>query len=352
VAGAWLNFSKTRDPARPACQGAGVRADVKSISRRVAVGACVAAPIGVAMAIGRGARSVMVGGRDFADARVEPGAFPKRLVGPDGAARMLPAAPRRIVSTFLGADELLASLVDPRRVVAISAYADDAATSNCLGVFPPNVPRLRTDPETILSLDPDLVFVAGFTGAEALRPLVAAGVTVVRWSRFESFPDIVDEIRMAGAAVGEEARAAALAGGVNGRLATVASRLAGVRPKRVLYYDPPTYTMGRGTLVGEILQRAGAANVAEALGIVGPGEIGLEMVLALDPEAIVMPRYADNVSALATLQETPVWREVPAVRAGQVHEIPGAWIATVSHHAARGLERVAQRLHPEAFAPG
>jgi iron complex transport system substrate-binding protein len=110
--------------------------------------------------------------------------------------------------------------------------------------------------------------------------------------------------------------------------------------------------MGRGSLVGEILARAGGANVAEEIGIVGPGEIGIETVLALDPEAIVMPNYADNTSALRALGATPLWREVPAVRAGRVLEIPGAWIATVSHHAARGLERVARLLHPEAFVGG
>jgi len=43
------------------------------------------------------------------------------------------------------------------------------------------------------------------------------------------------------------------------------------------------------------------------------------------------------------------WRGLPAVRAGRVHEVPGTWISTVSHHAAQGLNRVARLLHPEAF---
>jgi iron complex transport system substrate-binding protein len=323
----------------------------RSVTRRLALGACVAAPaLAGAAVLARGVRAVMIGGRGFTDARVEPGAFPKPLFGPDGAPRVLAAPPRRIVSTYLGAEEMLASLVDPARVVGVSVYADDAATSNCLGVFPPGVRRLRNDPETILSLDPDLVFVAGFTEPDALRPLISAGLPVVRWSRFESFRDIVAQIRVCGAAVGAETRAAALIATLEAQLAEVAARLAGVKRRRVLYYDPPTYTMGKGTLVGEILDRAGAANVVEEVGIVGPGEIGLEMILALDPEAIVMPRYLDNVSALAALNDTPVWREVPAVRAGRVHEIPGAWIATVSHHGALGLGRIARLLHPQAWA--
>ena len=71
--------------------------------------------------------------------------------------------------------------------------------------------------------------------------------------------------------------------------------------------------------------------------------------VALEPDAIVMPNYADNASALRALGGDAIWRRVPAVRAGRVYEIPGSWIATVSHHAARGLSRVARVLHPEAF---
>jgi iron complex transport system substrate-binding protein len=318
--------------------------------RRLVLGACVAAPLGAGALLAGRLRAAVVGARDFADSDIAPGPFPKPLRGPTGEPRLLPRPPRRIVSTYLGADELLAALVDPARVAAVSAYVDDAATSNARGVFSPGVPRLRSDPEVIIVLDPDLVCVAGFTEPDTLRLLAGAGLPLLRWSRFDSFADIVAEVRLFGAAVGEEARASAIAGGIEALLAELEGRLAGVRPKRVLYYDPPAYTMGRATLVGEILARAGGANVVDALGIAGPGEIDLETILALDPEEIVMPSYADNVGPLGELSHAAIWREIPAVRAGRVHLVPGAAIATVSHHAARALAHVAHLLHPEAFA--
>ncbi len=317
--------------------------------RRWALGALVAGPLAAGFALRRGIHAALVGARDFADSEIEPGPFPKSLRGPDGATQLVPRQPRRIVSTYLGADELLASLVAHDRVVAVSAYADDPATSNCHGVYPPGVPRLRTDPERILSLTPDLVCVAGFTEPEALRLAVGTGLPILRWSRYDSFADIIAKIELYGAALGEEARAARMSAELETLLISLSARLAGARPVRVLYYDPPTYTMGRGTLVGEILARAGGANVVEELGIVGPGQIELEAVLGLEPEAIVMPRYADNGSRVDELVASAVWRQVPAVRAGRVHEIPGSWIATVSHHAARGLERIARLLHPDRF---
>jgi iron complex transport system substrate-binding protein len=325
-------------------------------TRRLLLGAGLAAPLAVAGAVARGARPALVGGGGFTDGAVEPvsaaraggplGGFPKLLRGPAGDRHVLAAPPHRIVSVYLGADELLADLVSPERIVAVSAYADDPATSNCAGRFPPGVYRVRSDPETILALQPDLVCVAGFVESDALRLLVGAGLPILRWSRWSSFADIQDALRLFGAALGEEGRAAALIAGIDALLGALSRRLAGAPPVRVLYYDPPVYTMGRGTLVDEILTRAGGLNVVAELGIEGPGQIGLESVLGLEPDVIILPRYADNDSALATLNGIPLWHQVPAVRAGRVHEIPGAWIATISHHAAQGLAKVASLLHP------
>ena len=322
----------------------------RDINRRLALGACIAAPLVAGAALSGRLRATLVGAGRFMDGAAARGGFPKWLRAPTGETRTLPRPPTRIVSTYLGSDEVLAALVAPDRVVAVSAYVDDPATSNCRDAYPASTPRVRSDPEIIIGLEPDLVCVAGFTQPDTLRLVVGAGLTVVRWSRFNSFADVMGQIELLGAVVGEEARADALAGGIAGLLADLERRLAGVPPVRVLYYDPPTYTMGRGTLVGELLARAGGANVADELGIVGAGHIGIETILALEPEAIVMPRYADNVSALKALGASAIWAHVPAVKAGRVYEVPGAWIATISHHAAQGLERVARVLHPKAFA--
>jgi iron complex transport system substrate-binding protein len=290
-----------------------------------------------------------VGARGFADSRIEGAAFPRRLVDPAGVTRVLERPPVRIVSTYLACEENLAALVPVERVAAVSVYADDPSASNCLGVYPRRVARLRSDPEPILSVEPDLVCISGFNELESVRLLAGAGLPLFRQSHMDSFVDMVAGLRLLGAAVGEDARAEALAAGVEGQLSDLARRLRGVRPVRVLYYDPPGYTMGAATLVDEILTRAGGRNVAVELGIRGPGQIGLEALLALEPEAIIMPRYGDNAPALRALASEAVWRRLPAVVTGRIYEIPGAWINTVSHHASRGLARVARLLHPQAF---
>jgi len=99
----------------------------------------------------------------------------------------------------------------------------------------------------------------------------------------------------------------------------------------------------------EILRRAGGLNVAAAAGMVGPGQIGVEAALGLEPEAIVMPRYGAGAPPLESLRAMPLWREMPAVRAGRVYEAPGTFMGDVSHHAVEALAQLARRLHPEVF---
>jgi len=320
------------------------------LARRPIVAALAAVPVaGAAALLARRVRGAVVGARGFADSRVEGADFPRRLVDPAGVSRALPRPPARIISTYLACEENLAALVPSERVVGVSVYADDASASNCLGVYPPRVARLRFDPERVLALEPDLVCISGYNEIESVRILAAAGLPLLRQSHIASFAEMTAGLRLLGAALGADARAAALAAEVDAELADVERRLRGVRPVRVLYYDPLGYTMGAGTVLDEILTRAGGHNVAVDLGVRGSGQLGLEALFAIEPEAIVVPRYADVVPALAALSGSSLWNRLPAVAAGRVHEVPGAWINTESHHAARGLARVARLLHPEAF---
>jgi iron complex transport system substrate-binding protein len=321
------------------------------LTRRHAVVAVAAAPLVGAAALARRVRGAVVGARGFTDSRVEGQDFPRRLIDPAGVARTLPRPPTRIVSTYLACEENLSALVSVDRVMGVSVYADDASASNCLGVYPPRVARLRFDPEQVLALEPDLVCICGYNEVESVRILAAAGLPLLRQSRIASFADLTARITLLGAALGADVRAAGLVAEIGAALDDVARRVRGARPVRVLYYDPLGYTMGEHTVLDEILTRAGGRNAAAELGIRGAGQLGLEALFALEPEAIIVPRYSDVMPALAALSTSRLWSRVPAVAAGRVYQVPGAWISTESHHAARGLARVARLLHPEAF-PG
>jgi iron complex transport system substrate-binding protein len=307
----------------------------------------------VALLVGVGLQpisSAMVGAGDFHPARIEGDRFPKRMIDPAGRVRILPAPPRRIVSSYLGSDEILSVLVDRSRLVAVSIYADDTSSSNCLGSFPPPIARVRGEPEEILALRPDLVLVTNFTLDGTVRLLDGAGVPLLRCDSWESFAGVLDHIRLIGAAVGAEADAEDLARAVERRLAAVAARVAGRPRPRVLYYEVPGYTRGAGALIDEMIERAGGSNVAREMGIRGVAELGFESVLFLRPEVLVLPGFGAGQAATEiprVLTRAAGWSEIPAVKSGRVHVIPASAITSLSQHAARGLEELARIIHPD-----
>jgi iron complex transport system substrate-binding protein len=307
------------------------------LGRRAALAACAAAPLVAAGALARRSRGAVVGARPFADSRVEGTAFPRRLVDAAGETRLLPRPPARIVSTYLACDEVLAELVPPDRMAGVSIFADDPGTSRVVGAFPPRVARLRAEPESVLALEPDLVCVSAFTEIEALRLLAGTGLPILRWSRLDSFADVLGGVRLLGAAVGEEARADAVVQAAEARLDAVERRVHGAARPRALFFGLPGFTLGKGTLVDEIITRAGGRNAAAELGIQGPSPLGLEMVLALEPDVILMPRYGRDESGRAQL----------GAAAARVQELPASLLTSVSHHAAEGVVAVARVLHPE-----
>jgi iron complex transport system substrate-binding protein len=296
----------------------------------------------------------MVGAADFHASQVRGADFPKQLIGPAGRARILPAPPHRIVSSYLGSDEILAVLVDRARIAAVSIYADDASSSNCLGAFPAPVARVRGEPEEIVALRPDLVLVTNFTRDGTVRLLDGAGLPILRtdtWA-WQSFAGVLAHLRLIGAAVGAEAGAEALAASVERRLAAVDARVRGRPRPRVLYYEVPGYTRGAGALIDEMIERAGGINVARELGIKGVAEIGFESVLALRPEVLVIPGFGTGPAATSVpeaLTRGAGWSAIPAVRSGRVQVVPASAITSLSHHAARGLEALARIIHPEAY---
>jgi iron complex transport system substrate-binding protein len=320
-------------------------------SRRAWLGAGLAAPVAAAL-VGPRVRGALLGTASLRDSRIElppEGGFPRTLLGTVGDRRTLAAPPRRVVSTYLAADEILASLLAPGRVVAVSAFADDPSVSNVAGVYPAHVTRVRAQVEAILSLAPDLVCVAGFSDADGLRLEIGAGLPVLRWSRFDTFDDVFANVRLLGAAVGADAAAEALAAASERELAGLRIRLAGVAPVRALCLDPPDFSAGAGTLMDEMLSRAGAVNVARQARLDGAGPIPVEVALALDPDVLVLPAAPGAAPPLAVLRAAPLWRELRAVRTGAVVTVPAAWTGDVSHHAARAPAAIARALHPSRF---
>jgi len=181
--------------------------------------------------------------------------------------------------------------------------------------------------ETLLAAKPDLIFDYGSVNATfaslADRVQQQTGIPYLLLDgNFDAMPASIETL---GIALNERSRAAELAGWVHAQLKLVDERLAKIpttqRPRVYYGRGPRGLDTGlAGSINTEIIERAGAVNVAASLGRGGLAQVSLEQILAWAPDAIVTidPNFH------ASLRSDPLWRGVPAVNEGRVYLAPNA----------------------------
>jgi len=167
--------------------------------------------------------------------------------------------------------------------------------------------------------------------------------------------DVLETIRVVGAATGREREAAALVAQLAERIDGVrrAAETVAARPRVFCleWTDPPWVA---GHWVPEMVALAGGTNL---LGQAGAPSVRVhwEQVRAAEPEVVVlMPCGFDLARTLAereVVRSLPGWDDLPAVKAGRVYAVDGSsYFNRPGPRLVDGLELLAHLLHPERFA--
>lgn len=286
--------------------------------------------------------------------RVTGDGFPKVLMDQTGRRVMLPQKPTRIVSVTLATDEILLALVGPPRLLGVTYLAVDERVSNMPQEAAAIPHKVRADPEQIISLQPDLVFVASFLRGEFIRLLQAAGLVLFQFQEYDSIAEIQQNIRLIGEVVGEEARAEALVAAMQARLQALAEQLRPISERpRVLYWGSHGYTAGRMTSMDDLITHAGGENLAATYGIIGSANLSAEQVLAMNPQVIVSSSLDQGAPrGLPAALMHPALQGTDAVQHGRVYTVSSRYLVTISQFIVDGVEAFARMLHGTALGPG
>jgi iron complex transport system substrate-binding protein len=168
------------------------------------------------------------------------------------------------------------------------------------------------------------------------------------------FDRMGEAILAVGRIAGEEKRAEALARHARDTVQDIGKRVAQIpanRRPRVYYGRGPQglNTGLAGSVSAEFIEQLGAINVAAELGKGGLVQVTIEQVLLWNPDFVIT--IDPNFYAMA--RSHPLWRDVPAIRAGRFHlapNLPFGWIDfPPSVNRLVGLRWLARILYPEAF---
>ena len=133
------------------------------------------------------------------------------------------------------------------------------------------------------------------------------------------------------------------------RVASLAEKLKGVRPIRVI--APSTYGVigGADTTFQDLCDHAGAENLAATLGkLTGHAPPPNEQMLTWPIERVVLSGD-DPDSAIAPFLNLPPYQFMPAIREKRTALLKPWHLSAVTHHRVATYEQLARQLHPGRF---
>jgi iron complex transport system substrate-binding protein len=209
------------------------------------------------------------------------------------------AKPHRIVSLNQCADELILRLADRDAIASVTWLSQDPREAN-MAAAAAGLPANDGLAEQALAYKPDLVLVGAFTDPATVALLRRVGAPVVELDVPETLDGVRRQIRAVAAAVGEPARGEALVAELDRRLAAVEALVDASRPPlRAIVLRPGGFTVGPGSLIDEIMRRAGMINLAARLDVGAYPQLPLEKLVMLDADVAIVDDEGFAAPALA-----------------------------------------------------
>jgi ABC-type Fe3+-hydroxamate transport system substrate-binding protein len=258
----------------------------------------------------------------------------------DTVAVRVPA--RRVVSLIPATTELLFAIGAGRRVVGRSTWCDYPAAAKQV----PNLgDGINPNVEAILAARPDLVVLYNSAQhAEVSARLRGLGIPTLRINT-DAMRDVGRVGRLLGRLTGRTRSADSMAAAFDTALAAASARPgSGHRPSvLLLVWEQPPMTIGRGSFLSELVERAGGVNLFDDV-TASAGPVSIEAVAARNPDYIFTT--TDGPSAFA---RRPEWQVVRAVRERRFIRVTGSEFNRPSPRSPAAIRELAARLR--AVAP-
>jgi iron complex transport system substrate-binding protein len=262
-----------------------------------------------------------------------------RVVDDAGDTVAVAPAARRVVSLIPATTELLFAIGAGPVVVGRTAWCDYPAAAakvpNLGDGIAPNV-------EAVLASHPDLVILYNSAQNAAIAArLRGLGIAALRLNT-DSLGDVARVGRLLGRLTGHARAADSMAAVFDTALASATVAPPARRPKvLLLVWEQPPMTIGRGSFLSELVERAGGRNLFADV-TSSAGTVSIEAVASRDPD-LILTTAAGPVAFAAR----PEWRPVRAVRQQRFLPVSGSEFNRPSPRAPAAIRELARRLRQD-----
>jgi iron complex transport system substrate-binding protein len=210
------------------------------------------------------------------------------------------AAPQRVISADLCADEYVYRFVPRAHIVALSWLAGDRSpVVSTIADRVGGIALMRPSAEDILSRSPDLVVLSEGTNARLRSHLADARIPILQVPMAESLSQVREVTRRLGIALGDPDRATALLNEMDRTLGDARAHAA-TTPVSTLIYEANGYATS-GAFTDEIMAAAGLSDAAPGMNLTRSGTIPIESVIASAPALLILNRANERAHSQAEL---------------------------------------------------
>jgi len=255
------------------------------------------------------------------------------------------SAPQRIISLAPGITETLYALGLDDKIAGVTTFCDwpaAARTKPRIGGF--------TNPsiEKIVSLKPDLIIAtADGNRKDTVRQLERIGLPIYVTNPSDT-NGILRSILHIGEITNREKEADILVEKLKKRLNNITAQIRRKNKPRVFFQIglEPVVTAGKGTLINEVIERAGGVNVAD-LDTARYPRYSAEGIMGAAPEIILFAPMVNDKEFMAGKIFWQKFRGVPAIKNNKLYPINTDLISRASPRIVDAIEKMALIFHPE-----
>jgi iron complex transport system substrate-binding protein len=257
--------------------------------------------------------------------------------------------PERIISLAPSNTEIIYALGLEDKLIGVTTYCNYPEAAK-------NKPRVsefsNVDTEKIVSLQPDLILADNLHKTTAIPAFEKLNIPVLGIDP-DSLTKIIGDIELIGKVTGETKSSGALIKSLQTRIQAVVGKTeklnSGDNPRVFfLSWHDPLWTTGSGTLINDLITRAGGNNIASDLK--GHSQIDLETVIQRNPQIIlVISSMGDQTMSLDYIKSEPRFQAVDALKNNRVYPVDADIFGRTTPRSVDALEQMAGKFHPELF---
>jgi iron complex transport system substrate-binding protein len=271
--------------------------------------------------------------------------FPVSATDATGTEVTVRAAPERVTTLGPSAAQTMWAVGAERRVVGLTRHAHylDGAESrtNVSAGFGVSV-------EAVVGTAPDLVLAPNVVANETVAALREAGLTVFRFEAAASVADVRAKTTLIGRLTGNCWGAARTNAWISANVEAARNATAGRDRPAALYplggpSEGAVYVAGGETFADDLVESAGADNVAAARGVTGYRPVSAETVVDAAPDVLVV---TTGNEALATVEP---FSATPAGEANATVAVDADWLnQPAPRSVVRAVRALTAGFHPDA----